>query len=169
MKLQAQLTDDSYSIRSLIRWCQFIRQGREDLHDDPRAGHPPTDLIDITIVSALEREAFHSAHSLAEIVGVSYSIVIRHLRDSLGTKNFHFRWVPHQLTPDLRLRRREICGRPLLILEARELDSFRILVTGDESWLASEYQHSAKWSMGRDEFPTMMSQTIGTRKVMSLV
>jgi histone-lysine N-methyltransferase SETMAR len=51
-------------------------------------------------------------------------------------------------------------------LEARELDSFRILATEDESWLASEDQHSTEWSVGHDEVPTRVSQTIGTKNVM---
>jgi hypothetical protein len=94
-RLQAQFTDDADSIRSIRRWCQcqcqFIRKGREELDDDLKSGHLPIDFIDTKMLSALEREPFHSAHSLAEVVGVSYSTVIRHLRDSLGMKNFHLR------------------------------------------------------------------------------
>jgi hypothetical protein len=39
-------------------------------------------------------------------------------------ENFHLRWVPRELTPDLRRHRLEICERLLPILEAREVDSF---------------------------------------------
>jgi DNA-binding transcriptional ArsR family regulator len=42
--------------------------------------------IDAKILSALEKEPFYSAHSLAEVVGVSYSTVNRHLRERLGIK-----------------------------------------------------------------------------------
>jgi DNA-binding MurR/RpiR family transcriptional regulator len=41
-------------------------------------------FFDTKILWALEREPFHSARSLAEAVGVSYSTIIRHMRDSLG-------------------------------------------------------------------------------------
>jgi hypothetical protein len=84
-RLQAQFTNDTHSIRSVRHscQCQFIRQGREDLHDNPRSGRPPIDFTDTKILSALEREPFHSAHSLTEVMGVSYSTVIRHLWDSL--------------------------------------------------------------------------------------
>jgi hypothetical protein len=37
-------------------------------------------------MSALERAHFHSAHSLAEVMGVPCSTTIRHLRDLLGRK-----------------------------------------------------------------------------------
>jgi hypothetical protein len=39
-RLQAQFTDDDYSIRSVRQWCHFIRQGREDFHGDPISDHP---------------------------------------------------------------------------------------------------------------------------------
>jgi hypothetical protein len=87
-RLQAQVTDEAYSIRSVMRWCQFIRQRRQDLHDDPRSRCPATDFIDIKILSVLEREPFHSADSLAEVACVSYST--------------------HEFTPDLRRRRLEM-------------------------------------------------------------
>jgi hypothetical protein len=46
---------------------------------------------------------------------------------------FYLRWVPYELAPVLLHRRLDICGRLLPILEVRELASFRVLVTGDES------------------------------------
>jgi hypothetical protein len=66
--------------------------------------HPLIDFIDAKLLFALEREPFHSAHSLAKIGGVSYFTIIRHLRDSLGMRNFHLGWVQHNLTPKLHRR-----------------------------------------------------------------
>jgi hypothetical protein len=84
-------------------------------------------------------------------------------------KNFYLRWVPHELTPDLRRRQLEICGRLLPILETREFDSFRMLVTGDESWFVSKSQHSTKQDLARDEIPMRVIQTISTKKIMLTV
>jgi hypothetical protein len=97
-------------------------------------------------------------------MGVSYLTIIRHLQGSLEIKNFHLRWAPHELTPDLHGRRREICERLLPISEAREPDSFRILVAGDENWFTVEHQHSAKWDVARDELPTRASEMTGTKR-----
>jgi hypothetical protein len=72
---------------------RFIRQVQEDFYDDPRSGRSPIDFIDAKILSALETESFHSAPSLAEVVGVPHSTIICYLPDSLGTKNFHLRWA----------------------------------------------------------------------------
>jgi hypothetical protein len=81
-------------------------------------------------------------------------------------EDFHLRWLPHQLTPDLCHREFELCGHRLAILEARKLDPLRMLATGEESWFVLECQHSIKWSAARDKIPTWMSQTIGTAKIM---
>jgi hypothetical protein len=70
------------------------------------------------------------------------------------------------LTPDLDRRQLEICWRLMLILESRELDSFQMLVTGDESWYVLEYQRSTKRIEPRDETPTKVSQTIKIKRVM---
>jgi hypothetical protein len=54
-RFQAQFTDDTYNIRSLRRWCQFIRQKRDGLHDDPTSDCQPIGFIDTKILPALER------------------------------------------------------------------------------------------------------------------
>jgi hypothetical protein len=54
-RLQAQFTDPVYSIRSVRRECEFRRQERAKLHNDPKSGRPPIDFIGTKILSALER------------------------------------------------------------------------------------------------------------------
>jgi hypothetical protein len=56
-------------LRSVQRWCQLVRQGREDLHDGDHLGRPTLDFIDSQIISLLEPEPFHSVYSLAEAIG----------------------------------------------------------------------------------------------------
>jgi hypothetical protein len=56
------------------------------LYDGSSSGHPLTDFIDTKILAALEGAPFYSVPLLAEAVGVCYSTIIRHLRDSLGMK-----------------------------------------------------------------------------------
>jgi hypothetical protein len=109
-RLQAQFTDDAYRIRSVRRRCQFARQGRAELHNDARSGRAAIGFTDTKTLSALRREPFRSPHLIAEVVGVSYLTLVRHLPDSLGMKNFHWRRVPYEWTPDLCRRRLEICG-----------------------------------------------------------
>jgi hypothetical protein len=101
-RVKAQFEKDVYSLRSIQCWYQLVRQGREDLHDGERLGRLTLDLIDSKIISLLERESLYSAYSLAAAISVSHPTILRYLQDSLAMKNFHFRWVPHRLTEDLR-------------------------------------------------------------------
>jgi hypothetical protein len=68
-----------------MRWCQFIKQREENIHGDSRSGCPAIGFVGTEILSPVET-AIYSAHSFAEVVAVSYSRNIRHLRDPLGMK-----------------------------------------------------------------------------------
>jgi DNA-binding transcriptional ArsR family regulator len=48
-----------------------------------RSDGRPINFLKTNILPALERQPFRSADSLAEVVGISYSTITRHLRDSL--------------------------------------------------------------------------------------
>jgi hypothetical protein len=61
-------------------------------------------------MACLENEPFSSAHSLAEALDLSPTTVLSRSRNPLGMKNFHLRWVLHQLTDDLRHVRVAKCG-----------------------------------------------------------
>jgi DNA-binding MarR family transcriptional regulator len=51
-----------------------------------RPGRPPIDFLDIRILAVLGERPFHSASSIAEALGVSYSTILGHLRESLDLK-----------------------------------------------------------------------------------
>jgi hypothetical protein len=124
-RVSAQLRDAADSLGSIQRWCQYIQQGRELLDDEPRSGRPPIDFLDISILSSLEKPPFHTAYSLAEILDFSPTTILNHLRDSLGMKLFHLRWMPNQLTQQLRTSRIHKCQELLPLLERMEANKFR--------------------------------------------
>jgi hypothetical protein len=94
----AQFNGAAYSLQSVQRWRQYIRQGGELLDDELRSGRPPIDFLDIQILSSLETQPFHSTYSIAEIVDVPHTTILSHLRDSLGMIMFQLRWMPNHLT-----------------------------------------------------------------------
>jgi hypothetical protein len=114
------------------------------LDDEPRSGRPRIDFFDIQILSSLEKQPFHSAYSLAEILDVSQTTILNHLRDSLGMKLFHLRWIPTQLTEQLRASRIQKYQELLPVRERMEANEFRNILTGDESWFVLEYQPAVK-------------------------
>jgi hypothetical protein len=100
-RLSAQFGDTAYSLRSVQRWCQYVRQAREFLGDEPRSGRPPIAFLDIRILNYLEKHLFDSPYPLADILNVSHTTILNHLRDAPGMKFFHLRWIPQQLTKQL--------------------------------------------------------------------
>jgi hypothetical protein len=107
-------------LRSVQHCCQYIRQGRELLDDEPRSGRSPIDFIDIQILSSLEEQPFHSAYLLAEILDVSHTTILNHLCDLRVMKLFHLRWIPNQLTEKLRISRIQKWQELLPLLERTE-------------------------------------------------
>jgi cell division FtsZ-interacting protein ZapD len=47
MRLLAQFRDEASSLRSVQRCCQYVREGRELMHDEPRSRWSPVDFLDI--------------------------------------------------------------------------------------------------------------------------
>jgi hypothetical protein len=117
IRLSARFGDAAYRLRTVHRWCQYIQQGRELLYDEPQSGGPPIDLLDIKIMSQPEKNPFHSAYSLAELLSVSHTTILNHLRDSLGMQLFHLRWIPHGLSEQLCAVRVQKCQELLPLLE----------------------------------------------------
>jgi hypothetical protein len=97
---------------------------------------------------------------------VSHATILKHLHDAFGMKHFHLRWIPHQLTEQLRAERMKKRQDLRSLLERMEASDFRNIVTGDENWLTLELEQSAKWSTSREDGPQKVRQQIGTREFM---
>jgi hypothetical protein len=78
---------------------------------------------------------------------------LNHWPDWLHLKYFHLRWIPHQLTEQLRGRRVQKCEELLLLLDSMAVNKFRTSVIRDKSWFVFECQHSAKLGVHREEAP----------------
>jgi hypothetical protein len=90
--------------------------------------------------------------------------ILNHLRDSVHLKYFHLQWIPHQLTEQLLTARVQKHEELLPLLQSMAVNKFHTIVMGDESWFTLEYQHSAKWSVHREEGPERARQQISTTK-----
>jgi hypothetical protein len=45
IRLEAQFIDATYSERTVRQWCQYVPQGREDLHAQVPSDRLPTDFL----------------------------------------------------------------------------------------------------------------------------
>jgi hypothetical protein len=66
VRLEAQFGDATYSGRSIRRWYQYVRQGREDLHGEVRFRRSLIDFLDIRILALMDKQPFHSVDLIAE-------------------------------------------------------------------------------------------------------
>jgi hypothetical protein len=156
-------------VRSVQYWCQYIQQGRELLDDEPQTGRPPIDFLDIQTLSSLEKQPFQSADSLAEILDVSHKMILNQLRNSLGIKLVHLRWIPDQLTEQLCASRIQKCQELLPLPEKMEANKFRNILTGDERRFMFEYQHAVKWSLSREDVSERVRQQIGIKIMLTVI
>jgi hypothetical protein len=153
MHISRQFGDTSYIQRSAWRWCRSVRQGHEHLYEEVRSRRLRIDFLNIRILTLPDEQPFHSAYLIAETPGISHSTLLSYLRESLGLKIFHLRWIPHALTTSSQQIRMETCRALLPILKVRAKNEFQRYVTGDGSWLTLGFRHSTKWSASRDDVP----------------
>jgi hypothetical protein len=67
----------------------FILQ-RTEIHDFHQHGMPPIDHFDDDIILLLRAFALCTVRTLPETFGLGASTILYHLRDSLGSKPYHF-------------------------------------------------------------------------------
>jgi hypothetical protein len=92
--------------------------------------------------------------------------VFQHLHESLEFKSFHLHWVPHQLTGDLREKRKEYARAMLSFLYAAERDRWHHLVTGDKPWFFFNTSPRRMWTVSRDNGVTKSRHDIQSKKFM---
>jgi hypothetical protein len=84
-------------------------------------------------------------------------------------KLFHLRWIPNQLTEQLRASRIQKYQELLPLPERMEANKCRNILTGDESWFMLKYQHAVKWSLSREDISERVRQQIGIKSLYSLL
>jgi len=118
------------------------------LSDKPRAGRPASSVNTVTqeMVEALIRtDRRISLDDIARTLDISHGSA-HNLVKSLGFSKVCARWVPRQLTPDLKRQRLDCCTE-LLQLNERDDTFLRRIVTGDETWVHHYEPESKRQSM----------------------
>ena len=176
------ITSEAPSYRTVADWMQKFRDGREELHDEPRSGRPvsATDAAHVQLVRAKVEEDHHIAvFAISEEVGISTERVRHILHHELNMRKICARWIPHRLTPEQKANRVTIAQEMLSKLHKRQgvgrNDPLDHVVTGDETWMRF-YQVPGKqdnkiWVSfdDDDERPTIVRTGQGSKKRMFAV
>jgi len=121
--------------KTVFKWAQRFREGREDPKDNARSGRPSTssgnENID-RVRSLMLSDRRLTVRMIAEL-GLGKSSVHTILREHLDMKKVCTKIVLKLLTPEQKLRRKECCTDRKTSEESDEF--LERVITGDESWI----------------------------------
>lgn len=157
--------------RTCRNWISKFEKGNFNLEDKERCGRPSNDNLDDQIEAVIKNDKHASSREIAEVLGVHYSTICRHLQ-TMGKRYLVNTWVPHQLTDANKTNRINICQQ-LLGMYQRD-DFLNRIITVDESWIYWDNVGHGKlnrsWRGSGDE-PTFATRhsSMTTRKHMITV
>ena len=122
--------------------------------DDSPVGRPADKQFHDAVARLLEEDPTLSARRIAWILNRDHSSVCWVLKHVLGLEFKKTRWIPHNMTQADRDRRVRDSEALLDTLARAEKDSFRFLVTGDETWFFYTSPHNGLWLPPEAEAPT---------------
>ena len=157
-ELATALGPKAPSYPTVAEWAKRFREGREDVNDDPRSGHPVSVLTDenIELVRQVINNDPHSTYDdiIAE-TSLSRGTIEQIIHNYLKMKKVTSRWIPHQLNDEQKQERVRLCRENL----AKFRDgSWRLcdIITGDETWIYHRQIHhksTNKTWIGEGESP----------------
>ena len=157
------------SLETVRTWVKKFENGDFQISDRPRSGRPPRADLSSLVQQELEGSPFMSAHALAEELGENRSTIRNVLKNHLGLTKLSLRWVPHELTPELKEKR--LHGAKDLLERLSTLGPLQRnhVVTGDQSWVFLRNDPSEMWGKRNESTPVRVKRSRGDDKVMLTV
>lgn len=118
------------------------------------------------IQEIIRDEPYSSIRDISKVLNESKSTVYRYLKCHIGMVYKYTRWLPHKLTDDNKTLKAVQSSELSMILKASKVNSYRNIITGDESWFMYKYFCNGKWVMESDENPIADGSKINIKKVM---
>lgn len=155
-RMKVQYGDACLSQPQIYEWCRKFANGVTSVADAPRPGQARRVVTPETI-AAVEAIILDNRRvtidDIAACVHMSHGSAYHIVHDVLQFHKVSARWVPRQLTPELKQRRVDAC-EDLLWRAERDGDAFLSrIVTGDETWVhyhqpetkraSKEWRHSS--------------------------
>lgn len=115
-ELTEALGSDAPSDRSVRRWVQRFREGKEDVDDDPRSGRPISVFTDENIERVqhvIEDDPHCTYDDIIAETSLTRGTIERIIHDGLRMRKVTSRWVAHQLNDEQKQERLRICRQNL--------------------------------------------------------
>ncbi|GFW38353.1 histone-lysine N-methyltransferase SETMAR [Trichonephila clavipes] len=158
------------------KWVRAFKDGRENVHDEPRSGRPSVitdDLVNAVDEKIREDRRFTISTLALEFPNVGRTTLHKVVSEKLKFRKLCARCVPRLLTEEHKLKRMA-CALDFLDRYHKEGDQFlERIVTGDETWVShitpESKRQSMEWRHTNSPVRVKAKRTISTRKVMTTV
>jgi hypothetical protein len=144
---------EALTLPTIYKWSARFLVGRTNLSDDPRSGMPQNSDLATGIFAMLERPPLLLCRLIARHFRMAKTTCLRILREDLGLKKFHLRWVPHAIDSAQNRNRVTLSRRLLAILLQEREKNFMDIMTGDEASFFLHSPHDSAWADSRDDLP----------------
>jgi len=143
--------DECLSRTQVFEWFERFKEGREEIGDNQRPGHPSTSKTDTNIenVSEIVQQNRHlSIRAVAELINIDKETVWQILHNNFNMKKVCSKMVPRLLSPEQKEIQMNICAD---ILRNIENDPYFLetVITCNESWFfqydPESKRHSTHW------------------------
>jgi hypothetical protein len=150
--------------RIVDAWPTRFQSKRTSVEDDERPGRPSRDDFSVAIFDYLKRNPHASCHEIAKRLFVPRITILR----ALGKMDFRFfitRWVPHELSAELKAKRVEICKKMLEVLEESDPRQQNHIIMGDKLWIYWDTYHHGQWTADRGAMSPRIHTTISSEMI----
>lgn len=162
-------------ISNVRRWVKKFREGETEINDKPRSGRPSTSVTNDNrqrVDELIRGDRRITIYEIADALQVAYGSA-QSMVEELGYRKVCAKWVPKQLTQDLKERRMEVCAELLEMYEAQGEEFFKNVVTGDETWAyvydPESKQQSMEWHHPDSPRPKKFKKERSSQKVLATV
>ena len=117
-------------------WFKKFFKGDESLEDEEHSSQP-SEVDNNQLRANIEADPLKTKREFAEELGVNHSMVVQHLKQIGKVKKLH-KWVPHELTENLKNRRFEVSSS--LILRSNNKPFLDLILMCNEKWIVYDNQ-----------------------------
>ena len=134
--------ESALSYPSVRRWMADFKGGRSDIIDKPQWHYRQASFRPSSAVTEANKQHVDelirsdrriTTRDIIDVIGVGHGAVHNIISD-LGYSKVCARWVPRQLTDELKHSRFDVCGQMLQRYRIEGEQFMNSIVTGDESW-----------------------------------